>query len=99
MTPVVTVLIVFELKNKAPEVSQIAPIMHAVLKLMIPEPTAVPKEFAQSLAPTAKAKANATTNPRISSHKFADCQSARYRAFIAFWSMLNIIFFSVLGKN
>lgn len=53
-----------------PTVSKMLAKMQACFRVTTPEPTAVPNEFATSLAPTEKASTKAMTKPRISIHRY-----------------------------
>lgn len=53
-----------------PTVSKMLAKMQACFRVTTPEPTAVPNEFATSLAPTEKASTKAITKPRTSIHRY-----------------------------
>lgn len=55
-----------------PTVSKMLAKMQACFRVTTPEPTAVPNEFATSLAPTENARTKAMMKPRMSIHRLSD---------------------------
>ncbi len=79
MIPERMVLLTLAPKRMAPTVSNMVARMQAWRRVTTPEPTAVPKELATSLAPTENARIKAMTKPSTSSQRTPDmsvCEAA-----------------------